>query len=153
MTQVFLYQNGQQVGPYQVSDLQNWIQSGQLNITDQAWFEGCATWVTLADVPGIILPQGGQGDRSVDVPPFEAYEEKIPIYLLAILIRMPTLFIRKSSNSGMPGTTFGMMREWLRVMNGLKKLPMPYLGVVSFFVSFLLGQPIQSIVETRLIWR
>ena len=46
MTQVFLYQNGQQVGPYQVSDLQNWIQSGQLNITDQAWFEGCANWVT-----------------------------------------------------------------------------------------------------------
>ena len=78
MTQVFLYQNGQQVGPYQVSDLQNWIQSGQLNITDQAWFEGCATWVTLADVPGIILPQGGQGDRSVDVPPFEAYEGEDP---------------------------------------------------------------------------
>lgn len=74
MTQVFLYQNGQQVGPYQVEDLQNWIQAGQLKITDQAWFEGCPNWVTLAEVPGIILPQGGQGDRTADVPPFAAYE-------------------------------------------------------------------------------
>ena len=74
MTQVFLYQNGQQVGPYQVEDLQNWIQTGQLKITDQAWFEGCPNWVTLAEVPGIILPQGGQGDRTADVPPFAAYE-------------------------------------------------------------------------------
>ena len=83
MTQVFLYQNGQQVGPYQVSDLQNWIQSGQLNITDRAWFEGCTNWVTLGDVPGIILPQGGQGDRSADVPPFEAYEGEEPYLFIS----------------------------------------------------------------------
>ena len=83
MTQVFLFQNGQQTGPYQLEDLQNWIYSGQLNITDQAWFEGCANWVTLAEVPGIILPQGGQGDRSADVPPFEAYEGEDPYLFIS----------------------------------------------------------------------
>ena len=35
-------------------------------------------WVTLAEVPGIILPEGGQGNRSADVPPFEAYEGEDP---------------------------------------------------------------------------
>ncbi len=78
MTQVFLYQNGEQVGPYQVKDLQNWLQNGQLKITDQAWFEGCPNWVTLAEVPGIILPQGGQGTRTADAPPFAAYEGEDP---------------------------------------------------------------------------
>ena len=72
MTQVYLYQNGQQVGPYQVQDLQAWIESGQLQVSAQAWFEGCPNWVTLSEVPGIILPQGGQGDRTADIPPFEA---------------------------------------------------------------------------------
>ena len=35
-------------------------------------------------------------------------------------------------------------------MNGLKKCQCSYLGVVSFFVSFHLGPPIQSIVETEI---
>ena len=64
MIQVYLHQNGQQVGPYEVSALQSWIDSGQLQMDQLAWFEGCANWVTLSEVPGIILPQGGQGDRS-----------------------------------------------------------------------------------------
>ena len=78
MIQVYLHQNGQQVGPYQVNDLQSWVHSGQLTVDQLAWFEGCSSWVTLAEVPGIILPQGGQGDRSADVPPFEAYEGEDP---------------------------------------------------------------------------
>ena len=83
MAQIYLYQNGQQVGPYEVEALQGWIQSGQLKITDQAWFEGCTNWVTLAEVPGIILPMGGQGDRSADAPPFEAYEGEDPYLFIS----------------------------------------------------------------------
>jgi hypothetical protein len=83
MTQVYLYQNGQQVGPYQVQDLQAWIESGQLQVSAQAWFEGCPNWVTLAEVPGIILPQGGQGDRTADIPPFEAYEGEDPYLFIS----------------------------------------------------------------------
>ncbi len=83
MTQVFLYQNGQQVGPYEMDALQSWVNSGQLKITEQAWFEGCANWVTLAEVPGIIVPQGGQGNRTADVPPFEAYEGEEPYLFIS----------------------------------------------------------------------
>ena len=83
MTQVYLYQNGQQVGPYQVQDLQAWIESGQLQVSAQAWFEGCPNWVTLSEVPGIILPQGGQGDRTADIPPFEAYEGEDPYLFIS----------------------------------------------------------------------
>ena len=78
MAQIYLHQNGQQVGPYAVEALQGWIQSGQLQASEPAWFEGCTGWVTLAEVPGIILPEGGQGNRTADVPPFEAYEGEDP---------------------------------------------------------------------------
>ena len=78
MAQIYLYQNGQQVGPYEVEPLQGWIQAGQIQINQPAWFEGCSDWVTLADVPGIIVPEGGQGERSEDVPPFEAYSGEEP---------------------------------------------------------------------------
>ena len=78
MAQIYLYQNGQQVGPYEVQALQGWIRTGQIQINQPAWFEGCTDWVTLADVPGIILPEGGQGERSEDVPPFEAYSGEDP---------------------------------------------------------------------------
>jgi len=78
MAQIYLYQNGQQVGPYEVEALQGWIQAGQIQINQPAWFEGCSDWVTLADVPGIIVPEGGQGERSEDVPPFEAYSGEEP---------------------------------------------------------------------------
>jgi len=83
MIQVYLHQNGQQVGPYEVSALQSWIETGQLQMDQLAWFEGCANWVTLSEVPGIILPQGGQGDRSADVPPFEAYEGEDPYLFIS----------------------------------------------------------------------
>ena len=83
MAQIYLYQNGQQVGPYQVEALQGLVHSGQLQVNEPAWFEGCSNWVTLAEVPGIILPEGGQGLRSVDVPPFEAYEGEDPYLFIS----------------------------------------------------------------------
>ena len=78
MAQIYLLQNGQQVGPYEVEALQGWIHAGQIQINQPAWFEGCSDWVTLADVPGIIVPEGGQGECSEDVPPFEAYNGEEP---------------------------------------------------------------------------
>lgn len=83
MAQIYLLQNGQQVGPYEVEALQGWIQAGQIQITEPAWFEGCSDWVTLADVPGIIVPEGGQGERSEDVPPFEAYSGEEPFLFVS----------------------------------------------------------------------
>jgi hypothetical protein len=78
MAQIYLQQNGQQIGPYEVEALQGWIRTGEIQINQPAWFEGCSDWVTLADVPGIIVPEGGQGERSEDVPPFEAYSGEEP---------------------------------------------------------------------------
>ena len=83
MTEVYLYQNGQKIGPYAVSALQDWLLTGQVQSTDPAWFQGCPNWVTLAEVPGIILPQGGQGTRSADVPPFEAYNGEDPYLFIS----------------------------------------------------------------------
>lgn len=83
MTEVYLYQNGQKIGPYAVSALQDWLLAGQVQSTDPAWFQGCPNWVTLAEVPGIILPQGGQGTRSADVPPFEAYNGEDPYLFIS----------------------------------------------------------------------
>jgi len=83
MIQIYLHHNGQQVGPYTLEALQESLNSKQLKMEQLAWFEGCANWVTLAEVPGIILPQGGQGDRSADLPPFEAYSGEDPYLFIS----------------------------------------------------------------------
>ncbi len=83
MTQVYLYQNGQRTGPFEVPTLQASLQSAQLTATDPAWFEGCTDWVTLADVPGIILPDGGQGKPIMEKAPFEAYEGEEPFVFVS----------------------------------------------------------------------
>ena len=70
MTQVYLYQDGQQVGPYELEALQSWIQSGQLQPTEPAWFEGCPGWVTLAEVPGIILQYSSSWAAKHDLDEF-----------------------------------------------------------------------------------
>ncbi|MBT3637231.1 MAG: DUF4339 domain-containing protein, partial [Opitutae bacterium] len=56
--EIYLHQNGERSGPYTLENLQAWLEAGQLTVADAAWFEGCSDWVTVQDVPGIMLPGG-----------------------------------------------------------------------------------------------
>ena len=55
--QIFINRNGQKHGPYSLSDVNAYLNSGQLLPTDLAWFEGRDNWFPLAQVPGIVTSQ------------------------------------------------------------------------------------------------
>ncbi len=51
--EITLYVNGSETGPHSLEEVQGMIANGKLTKGDYAYFEGCADWVTVADIPGI----------------------------------------------------------------------------------------------------
>ena len=56
--EIYLHQDGERAGPFTLENVQGRLEGGQLTVSDAAWFEGCSDWVTVQDVPGIMLPGG-----------------------------------------------------------------------------------------------
>jgi formylglycine-generating enzyme len=81
--EIYLHQDGERSGPYTLENLQAWLEAGQLTVADAAWFEGCSDWVTVQDVPGIMLPGGDHLVNVSTVPPFEAYQGDEPYVFIS----------------------------------------------------------------------
>lgn len=58
-------QNGQQFGPYKVSDIKNYISSGNINSSALVWTNGMSEWTPIANYPAFSNLFGG----SVPPPP------------------------------------------------------------------------------------
>ena len=83
--ELFLFQNGERIGPYTLDELQGWLDSGQVSSSDAVWFEGCEDWVTVREVPGIRVP--GLAGHAIDadlVPPFDAYQGDDPYIFVSL---------------------------------------------------------------------
>ena len=81
--EIYLHQDGERSGPYTLQNLQAWLEAGQLTVADAAWFEGCSDWVTVQDVPDIMLPGGDHLVNVSTVPPFEAYQGDDPYVFIS----------------------------------------------------------------------
>jgi hypothetical protein len=46
--------DGQAFGPYPLEEAREYLKRGQILPTDQAWYEGCANWMPVVQVPGMI---------------------------------------------------------------------------------------------------
>ena len=55
--QIFINRNNEKHGPYTLEQIQAYLASGQMQGSDPAWYEGVDGWVTLAQVPGVRVPQ------------------------------------------------------------------------------------------------
>ena len=53
---IHISRGDQQFGPYTVEDLNAYLIQGSILPTDQAWYEGAAGWMSMDQVPGVILP-------------------------------------------------------------------------------------------------
>ena len=53
---IHVMRDGQQFGPYTLEDLNAYLAQGSLLPTDQAWWEGAPSWVSMDQVPGVVLP-------------------------------------------------------------------------------------------------
>jgi len=81
--EIYLHQDGERVGPFTLENVQGQLEAGQLTVSDAAWFEGCEDWVTVQDVPGIMLPGGDHLVDVATVPPFEAYQGDEPFVFIS----------------------------------------------------------------------
>ena len=58
--------DGQAFGPYPIEEAREYLKRGEILPTDQAWYEGCANWMPVMEVPGMI---GAPGTDSPPPPP------------------------------------------------------------------------------------
>ena len=64
--QIFINRNNQKFGPYTLDHIHTYLTSGQIQLSDLAWYEGIQDWVPLAQVPGV---QGLQLQVAPPPPP------------------------------------------------------------------------------------
>ena len=60
--------DGQAFGPYPLEEAREYLKRGQILPTDQAWYEGCANWMPVVQVPGMI----GGATGTLPLPPSAA---------------------------------------------------------------------------------
>lgn len=53
---IYIGKDGQQLGPYSLGQLQEYLNSGSIGIEDFACYDG-QNWVSVAEVPGVYVPQ------------------------------------------------------------------------------------------------
>ena len=74
---ILVRHNEENCGPYSVSDVNQLLRAGQLDVEDLAWVEGTPEWVELSSIAGVTAPPRQRRDASVS--------EKLilPAFLLA----------------------------------------------------------------------
>ena len=64
--QILINRDGQQLGPYTLEQVNEYLAAGSLSPNDPAWHEGLAEWVALNQVGGIVVPAASTP------PPFDS---------------------------------------------------------------------------------
>ena len=52
--QIYLYKDNQQTGPFAFQQIADFAAQGVLSRQDLAWYEGCADWIQLGQIPGLF---------------------------------------------------------------------------------------------------
>lgn len=79
--EITLYVNDAEVGPLSLEQVQAMLANGELTMEDFAFFEGCADWVPVADIPGINdAPAEEEEPAAEAAPAAEAQEATIYIW-------------------------------------------------------------------------
>ena len=57
---IYIQKNGQNLGPYSIAQVNQYIGQGQLSHNDLAFHDGLTNWVPLSSIEGTLFPPGGQ---------------------------------------------------------------------------------------------
>src|SRR5437763_1652107 len=52
---IFIAKNGRRQGPYTAEQLKALIGRGEVTMSDKAWYEGCAEWARISDMPELVI--------------------------------------------------------------------------------------------------
>ena len=53
--QLYILKNQEKLGPLELEEVRDLLNSGKLVLTDQAWHEGAENWAPLSEIPGVII--------------------------------------------------------------------------------------------------
>ncbi|MBL6763312.1 MAG: DUF1592 domain-containing protein [Verrucomicrobiae bacterium] len=56
--QIYIQRNGEDFGPYSLEEMNRYLAEGSMSPRDRAWHEGIEGWIPLAEVEGIVPPDG-----------------------------------------------------------------------------------------------
>ena len=73
--------DGQAFGPYPIEEAREYLKRGEILPTDQAWYEGCANWMPVVQVPGMIGALGTDSPSPPPPPPPSSVAAAAPVVL------------------------------------------------------------------------
>ena len=53
-----IHRKGENFGPYTLEEVNGYLADGSMSLRDMAYHEGLADWAPLADINGVIVPDG-----------------------------------------------------------------------------------------------
>jgi len=77
--EIQLVLNGEESGAHSLEDVQALLANGDATLEDYAWFDGCADWITIAEIPGISDSTGEEIEAEESEAP--STEENADIYV------------------------------------------------------------------------
>lgn len=96
--QYFVKRGDQRFGPYSLSDLQRYVQSGNILSDDLTQSEGMSDWVAVSQVLGDIPTLSVNADGSPDVPPVGPDLVPLPPNLHWSIVLILDIFTRQLFN-------------------------------------------------------
>lgn len=56
---IYITKNNAQTGPFSLQEVNRQLASGFINGADLAFYEGCSQWISVAQIPGLVVPPVG----------------------------------------------------------------------------------------------
>jgi hypothetical protein len=122
----FIERNGQQYGPYTLTDLQRYVASGQILLTDMAFSEGASTGVPVSQIIGVsaaVIP------AATPVMPWTT--NRNPPNLHWALVLLFTIF-----TCGLFSAIWNLVQaDWMKKVAPQSKAMGYYLGAIGTLVA------------------
>jgi hypothetical protein len=86
---IHISKNGQNIGQFELSEVNRMLQSGQISSNDLAWQEGMANWIPVGTMPGLnasVPPIPGSNPPPLRHGSIAAAPTSIPNYLVQSIL-------------------------------------------------------------------
>jgi uncharacterized RDD family membrane protein YckC len=103
--EIWIGRNGERHGPYQESDVRDWLRSGKVSRQDLGWYEGLADWqplsvllpdvvVDVATAPALGVPVALPQTTTASLEDYAGFWKRVAAYILdAIVLFVPNKII------------------------------------------------------------
>jgi len=139
--QIYVGKNGQQLGPFEIEEINGKIADGTFAGTDLAWYEGAAGWAALSTIPGVSSPaSAGAAPASAATPaqPPAPTTAAAPIPAPAPVTRAPIYSAPRTVSTPGPANNTKTLStiSWVLLGGTLLVSLIPFLGCGATVLSW-----------------